>query len=80
MIRIIVGNTGFEPRTSASEVWYASNEPPHLRAKMQKESHGFAYHGEYWSVIILYIIDNIEKVLKKLKLVFHAVPVAVYTA
>ena len=29
-IRIIVGNAGFEPGTSASEVWCATNEPPHL--------------------------------------------------
>ena len=29
-IRIIVGDAGFEPRTSASEVWCATNEPPHL--------------------------------------------------
>ena len=29
-IRIIVGDAGFEPRTSAPEVWCATNEPPHL--------------------------------------------------
>ena len=28
-IRIIVENAGFEPRTSASEVWCASYEPPY---------------------------------------------------
>ena len=30
-IRIIVGDAGFEPGTSASEVWCATNEPPYLR-------------------------------------------------
>ena len=30
-IRIIVGDTGFEPGTSAPEVWCATNEPPHLQ-------------------------------------------------
>ena len=29
-IRIIVGDAGFEPGTFASEVWCATNEPPHL--------------------------------------------------
>ena len=29
-IRIIVGDAGFEPKTSAPEVWCATNEPPHL--------------------------------------------------
>ena len=29
-IRIIVVDAGFEPRTSAPEVWRATNEPPHL--------------------------------------------------
>ena len=29
-IRIIVVDAGFEPGTSASEVWSATNEPPHL--------------------------------------------------
>ena len=28
-IRIIVGDAGFEPGASASEVWCATNEPPH---------------------------------------------------
>ena len=28
--RIIEGDAGFEPGTSASEVWRATNEPPHL--------------------------------------------------
>ena len=28
--RIIVGDAGFEPRTTASEVWRATNETPHL--------------------------------------------------
>ena len=28
-IRIIVGDAGFEPGTSAPEVWCAKNEPPH---------------------------------------------------
>ena len=27
--RIIVGDAGFKPRTSAPEVWRATNEPPH---------------------------------------------------
>ena len=27
--RIIVGNAGFEPGSSSSEVWRATNEPPH---------------------------------------------------
>ena len=31
--RIIVGDAGFEPGTSASEVWRATNEPPHLHMK-----------------------------------------------
>ena len=29
-IRIIVGDAGFEPGTSAPEIWRATNEPPHL--------------------------------------------------
>ena len=29
-IIIIVGDAGFEPKTSAPEVWCATNEPPHL--------------------------------------------------
>ena len=29
-IRTIVGNYGFEPGTSAQEVWRTTNEPPHL--------------------------------------------------
>ena len=29
-IRIIVGDAGFEPGTSAPEVWCATNEPPHV--------------------------------------------------
>ena len=29
-IRIIVGDAGFEPGTSAPEVWCATNKPPHL--------------------------------------------------
>ena len=29
--RTIVVDAGFEPGTSASEVWCATNEPPHLR-------------------------------------------------
>ena len=29
-IRIIVGDAGFEPGTSAPEVWCAANKPPHL--------------------------------------------------
>ena len=28
--RIIVGDAGFKPGTSAPEVWCATNEPPHL--------------------------------------------------
>ena len=28
--RIIVGVAGFDPGSSAPEVWHASNEPPHL--------------------------------------------------
>ena len=28
--RIMVGDAGFKPGTSASEVWSATNEPPHL--------------------------------------------------
>ena len=30
-IRIIVVDAGFEPGTSATEVWRTSNEPPHLQ-------------------------------------------------
>ena len=30
-IRIIVVDAGFEPGTSAPEVWRATNEPPHLQ-------------------------------------------------
>ena len=30
-IRNIVGDAGFEPETSAPEVWCATNEPPHLQ-------------------------------------------------
>ena len=26
-----MGDAGFEPRTSAPEVWCATNEPPHLQ-------------------------------------------------
>ena len=29
--RIFVVDTGFEPGTSTSEVWCATNEPPHLQ-------------------------------------------------
>ena len=29
-ISIIVGDAGFEPRTSAPEAWCATNKPPHL--------------------------------------------------
>ena len=29
-IGIIVGDAGFEPGTSAPDVWCATNEPPHL--------------------------------------------------
>ena len=29
-IRIIVVDAGFEPGTSATEVWRTTNEPPHL--------------------------------------------------
>ena len=29
-IRIIVVDTGFEPGTTATEVWRTTNEPPHL--------------------------------------------------
>ena len=28
--RIIVGDSGYEPGTSAPEVWRPANEPPHL--------------------------------------------------
>ena len=31
--RIMVGDAGFKPGTSASEVWRATNEPPHLHMK-----------------------------------------------
>ena len=34
--RIIVGDFGFEPGTSAQEVWCATNEPPHLHLKLFK--------------------------------------------
>ena len=30
--RITVADAGFEPGTSASEVWCAVNQPPHIRA------------------------------------------------
>ena len=30
-IRIIAVDAGFEPGTSAQEVWRATNEPPHLQ-------------------------------------------------
>ena len=33
-IRIILVDTGFEPVTSAPEVWCATNEPPHLQARI----------------------------------------------
>ena len=36
--RIIVGDAGFEPGTSASEVWCTSNEPPHLQTNTGTES------------------------------------------
>ena len=29
-IRIFLGDAGYEPGTSASEVWCTTNEPPHL--------------------------------------------------
>ena len=32
-IRIIVGDAGFEPKTSAPEVWCATNEPPKLQVQ-----------------------------------------------
>ena len=32
-LRIIVEDAGFEPWTSAPEVWCATNEPPHLLSK-----------------------------------------------
>ena len=32
-IKIIVGNAGFEPGTSAPKVWCTTNEPPHLSSK-----------------------------------------------
>ena len=31
LIKIIVGDAGFEPGTSAPKVWCATNEPPHLQ-------------------------------------------------
>ena len=32
-IRFIVGDAGFEPWTSAPEVWCATSEPPHIQTK-----------------------------------------------
>ena len=37
-IRIIVVDAGFEPGTSAPEVWRATNEPPHLRSQNYGQS------------------------------------------
>ena len=44
--RIIVGDAEFEPRTSASEVWHTTNEPPHLRFSefLFYESNSFTGH------------------------------------
>ena len=36
-IRIIVGDAGFEPGTSAPQVWCATYEPPHLGKLLLKE-------------------------------------------
>ena len=33
-IRIFVVDVGFEPGTSAPEVWCATNEPPHLQIQI----------------------------------------------
>ena len=41
--RIIVGDAGFEPRTSAPEIWCASNEPPHLPPHMFLITLSFLY-------------------------------------
>ena len=39
-IRIIVGDAGFEPETSAPEVWCATNEPPHLQGILHGDQSG----------------------------------------
>ena len=48
--RIIVGDSGFEPGTSASEVWRAASEPPHLPKQstvenIEQNSWGSRYIG-----------------------------------
>ena len=44
-IRIIVVDAGFEPGTSAPEVWRATNEPPHLH---NEPPHLQMSHHIYW--------------------------------
>ena len=48
-IRIMVVDAGFEPGTSAQEVWRATNEPPHL------QSHHIFCFVCYYST---YSVDN----------------------
>ena len=38
-----MGDVGFEPGTSAQEVWCATNEPPHLRLKSNLKAYLSVY-------------------------------------
>ena len=54
-IRIIVGDAGFEPGTSASEVWCTSNEPPHL---LNEPPHLLMSHHISFFFFTLNVVQN----------------------
>ena len=56
-IRIIVEDAGFEPGTSAPEVWCSTNEPPHLQKPHRL--FGFIYN-------LVFLIQNLLVILQKI--------------
>ena len=54
--RIIVGDADFEPGTSASEVWRATNEPPHLKKRRTIEEKTSTFGG-YLAYLYSEIMD-----------------------
>ena len=58
-IRITVVDAGFEPGTSATEVWCAANEPPHLQIFYES---ALAFYT-YFQVEIYLLKNGIENLV-----------------
>ena len=52
--RIIVGDAGFESGTSATEIWRATNEPPHLLSPLWAFAARHFYKNCFTNIIIIW--------------------------